>query len=144
MTCRREYAYLATNAASLLLARCNLKHEVMRRRSSRSLDVLAPCQALLIQVEEVVRGWHGIRRDFQHLRLYLRIAAAQSSAEQEELANQLGVTQRDLLHLGAPDREAEQIDLGPALGTLKAQSKNSIDCGIERPLLRLAPASSGG
>ncbi|MCW5630462.1 MAG: hypothetical protein KIT47_16460 [Rhodoferax sp.] len=42
-----EYAYLATNAASLLLARCNLKHDLVEEEQL-SDAVLASYQALLI------------------------------------------------------------------------------------------------
>jgi hypothetical protein len=42
-----EYAYLASNAASLLLARCNLKHDVIEEEAL-SDAVLANLQALLI------------------------------------------------------------------------------------------------
>ena len=42
-----EYAYLAPNAASLLLARCNLKHDVVDE-ADLSDDLLAGYRALLI------------------------------------------------------------------------------------------------
>ncbi|MOA18728.1 hypothetical protein D3C78_1390660 [compost metagenome] len=64
------------------------------------------------QVEEVLRSRHRIRRDVQHLGFHLRIAASQTGTEQDELAHQLWMTQRDLLHLKAANGEAEQIDLG--------------------------------
>src|SRR6266704_2276976 len=42
-----EYAYLAPNAASLLLARCNLKHDVVEEADLHD-DCLAGYRALLI------------------------------------------------------------------------------------------------
>ncbi|VTU21639.1 hypothetical protein H6CHR_01630 [Variovorax sp. PBL-H6] len=42
-----EYAYLAPNAAGLLLARCNLKHDLVEEASLEE-SVLADCRALLI------------------------------------------------------------------------------------------------
>src|SRR5674476_199996 len=42
-----EHAYLAANAASLLLARCNLKHDVIEEEQLTTA-VLANCLALVV------------------------------------------------------------------------------------------------
>ncbi|MBA3480085.1 MAG: hypothetical protein H0T52_17060 [Lautropia sp.] len=61
-----EYAYLAPNAASLLLARCNLKHDVVDE-VDLSDDLLAGYRALLVpnacnlaqQTIDRIEGWLG-------------------------------------------------------------------------------------
>ena len=46
---KNEYAYLAPNAARLLLSRCNLKHEMIEE-SALDEAKLAGLRALLIQI----------------------------------------------------------------------------------------------